>query len=90
MVNFGPLMASLGHPCKFQRVSCLGSVIVRNSSSGHQPNLAVLNRGRHLYSAGRPSRWALPHILVIIIVCLLCTEICCFFAYLCRCPGSSH
>jgi len=21
-----------------------------------------LNRGRHLYSAGRPSRWALAHI----------------------------
>jgi len=25
---------------------------------------AALNRGRHLYSAGRPSRWALAHILV--------------------------
>ena len=25
---------------------------------------AALNRGRHLYSAGRPSRWALTHILV--------------------------
>jgi len=24
-----------------------------------------LNRGRHLYSAGRPSRWALAHILVL-------------------------
>jgi len=23
---------------------------------------AALNRGRHLYSAGRPSRWALAHI----------------------------
>jgi len=29
------------------------------SSSGRQPNFAALNRGRHLYSAGRPSRWAL-------------------------------
>jgi len=29
------------------------------SSSGHQPNFAALNRGRHLYSAGRPSRWAM-------------------------------
>jgi len=29
--------------------------------SGRQPN-AALNRGRHLYSAGRPSRWALAHI----------------------------
>jgi len=34
------------------------------SSSGHQPNFAALNRGRHLCSAGRPSRWALAHILV--------------------------
>jgi len=25
----------------------------------------ALNRGRHLYSAGRPSRWALTHILVL-------------------------
>ena len=29
-----------------------------------QPNFAALNSGRHLYSAGRPSRWALAHILV--------------------------
>jgi len=34
------------------------------SSSGRQPNFAVLNRGRHLCSAGRPSGWALAHILV--------------------------
>ena len=27
-----------------------------------QPNFAALNRGRHLHSAGRPSRWALAHI----------------------------
>ena len=53
---------SLGHPCKFQRVSRLGSVTARHSSSGRQPNFAALNRGRHLYSAGRSSRWALAHI----------------------------
>jgi len=33
-------------------------------SSGRQPNSAALNRGRHLHSVGRPSRWALAHILV--------------------------
>jgi len=57
-------LASLGHPCKFQRLSRLGSVTARarHSSSGRQPNFAALNRGRHLYSAGRPSRWALAHI----------------------------
>ena len=45
---------SLGHPSKFQRVSSLGSVTARQT--------AALNRGRHLYSAGRPPRWALAHI----------------------------
>ena len=38
-------MASLGHPCKFQRVSHLGSVTARHSSSGRQPNFAALSRG---------------------------------------------
>ena len=56
---------SLGHPCKFQRVSRLGSVTAQHSSSGRQPKFAALNRGRYLYSAWRPSRWALAHILVI-------------------------
>ena len=53
---------SLGHPCKFQRVSRLGSVTARHCGSGRQRNFAALDRGRHLYSAGRPSRWALAHI----------------------------
>ena len=34
----------------------------RHSSNGRQPNFAALNTGRHPYSAGRPSRWALAHI----------------------------
>jgi len=53
---------SLGHPCKFQRLSRLGSVTARQSSSECQPNFVALIRGRHLCSAGRPSRWALAHI----------------------------
>ena len=56
--------AGLGHLIIFQRVSRLGSVTARQSSSGHQPNFAALNRGRHLCSAGRQSRWALAHSLV--------------------------
>ena len=36
--------------------------------SGRQPNFAVLNRERHLYSAGRPSRWALAHISSLVCV----------------------
>jgi len=58
-------LAGLGHPIIFQRVSRLGSVTARQSSSGRQPNFAALNRGRHLYSSQRPSRWALAHILVL-------------------------
>jgi len=56
------LLASLGHPDTFQRLSRLGSVTARHSNSGRQPNFAALNRARHLYSAGRPSRWVLAHI----------------------------
>ena len=54
---------SLGYPSKFQRVSRLGSVTARHSTVlvGVRQT-AALNRGRHLYSAGRPSRWALAHI----------------------------
>ena len=59
------------HPCKFQRVSRLDSVTARHSSSGRQPNFPALNRGRHLYSAGWPSRWALAHISGLVIFCVL-------------------
>ena len=34
--------------------------------SRRQPNFAALKRGRHLYSTGQPSRWALAHISGII------------------------
>jgi len=56
---------SLGHPSYFQRVSHLGSVTARHSSTGRQRNFAALKRGRHLYLAGRPSRWELAHILIV-------------------------
>ena len=61
----GSMVDSLGQPCKFQQVSRLVSVTARHSSRGRQPNFAALNRGRHLYSAGRPSRWSFAHILVL-------------------------
>jgi len=37
-------LASLGHPCKFQRVLRLGSVTARHSSSGREPNCGVKQR----------------------------------------------
>jgi len=55
-------LASLGHLCRFQRVSRLGSVTAQHSSSGRQPNFAAFHRGHHLYSAGRPSLWSLVYI----------------------------
>ena len=69
---------SLGHPCKFQRVSHLVHVTARHSSIGRQPNFAALNRERHLYSAGRPSRWALAHIssLRLFFSCVLDYKLC--------------
>ena len=47
--------------------SYIGSVTAWLSSSGHQAIFAALSRGHHLYSAGRPSRWASAHILVTIV-----------------------
>jgi len=44
----------------------IDSVIAPHLSSGRQPNFAAFSRGRHLYSAGRPSCWASAHILVIL------------------------
>jgi len=60
MVNFGLLTAEIccrvwGTPANFNGFRVL-AVTARHS--------AALNRGRHLYSTGRPSRWALAHILV--------------------------
>jgi len=71
MANFGPLAAEigLGHASKFRQLYHLGSVTARHSGSGCQPNFAALNRGRHLYSAWWPSRWALAHILVLFWFC---------------------
>jgi len=68
MVNFGPLTAEIcwrvwGTPTistGFASWQCYCTA----SSSGRQPNFAALNRGRQLRSAGRPSGWALAHILV--------------------------
>jgi len=71
MVNFGPLSAEIralvwGTPADlngFRVLAALlhGTVVVGVSQT------AVLNRGRHLYAAGRPSRLALAHISSIFI-----------------------
>jgi len=83
MVNFGPLAVEIRWrvwaPMQISTVSRLGSVTAQHSSIGRQLNFAALNSGRHLYSARRPSRWALAHISssfvdlsAIYIVCFNC------------------
>ena len=59
MVNFGPLAAEIvsllwGTPANFNGFRALAALLYSQT--------AALNRGRHLNSAGRSSRWALAHI----------------------------
>ena len=66
MVNFGLLAAEIYWRVWGTLQISTGFAFWRSyctaSSSGRQPNFAALDRGRHLCSAGWPSRWALAHI----------------------------
>ena len=68
IVNFGPLTAEIGSgvwaPLQISTGFASWQRYCTASSSGRQPKFGALNRGRHLCSAGRPSGWALAHILV--------------------------
>jgi len=69
MVNFGPLAAEIfslvwGTPGNFNGLRVLAALLHGTLVLGVSQT-AALNRGRHLYSAGRPSRWALAHIPVL-------------------------
>ena len=66
MVNFGLLAAEIvslvwGTPANFNAFRVLAALLHGTLIVGVSQTEA-LNRGRHLYSAGRPSRWALAHI----------------------------
>jgi len=52
------------HSCASKLYQAKGGTFFETQCSGRQTKFAALNRGRHLYSAGRSSRWALAHILV--------------------------
>jgi len=57
--ELGPLTAEIvslvwGTPTNFNGFRVLAALL--------HSQTAALNKGRHLYSAGRPSRWALAHI----------------------------
>ena len=89
MVNFGLLAAEIvslvwGIPGNFNGFCVLvallhGTLVVGVSQT------AALNRGRQLYSAGRPSGWALAHISSFICFTYRCRVSGCVpFGYLCR------
>ena len=66
MVNFGPLAAEIlslvwDTPGTFNVFRVLAALLHGTLVVGVSQT-AALNSGRHLYSAGRPSRWALAHI----------------------------
>jgi len=68
MVNFGPLTAEIrwlvwGTPANFNGFRVLAALLHDTLVVGVSQT-AALNRGRHLYSTGRPPRWALAHLLV--------------------------
>ena len=72
MVNFGPLAAEIvslvwGTPGNFNGFRVLASLLHVTLVVGVS-RTAAFNRGRHLYSAGRPSRWALAHISSLILI----------------------
>ena len=99
MVNVGPLAAEIdpvvwGTPANFNWVSRLGSVTARHCRCGRQPNFAALNTGRHLYSAGRPSRWALANIsssfCITFTLYILCTVNTAHLIVLARCNRWPH
>jgi len=66
MVNFGPLAVEIvslvwGTPANFNRFRVLAALLHGTLVVGVSQT-AAFNRGCHLYSAGRPSRWASAHI----------------------------
>jgi len=68
MANFGPLAAEIdpvvwGTHANFNGFHVLAALLHGTLVVGVSQT-AALNRGRHLYSAGRLSCWALAHILV--------------------------
>ena len=82
MVNFGPLAAEIislvwGTPGNFNGFRVL-AVLLHGTLVVGVSQTASLNRGRHLYSARRPSRWASAHISSVNLECrseMWCTRL---------------
>jgi len=87
MANFGLLMAEIGWgtPANFNGFRVV-AVLLHGTLVVGVSQTAALNRGRHLYSAGWPSRWALAHILVFLYFshCLQVDVVICSLQKLCE------
>jgi len=94
MVNSGLLTAEIcwrvwGTPANFNGFRVLAALLHGTLVVSVSQTLMPLDRGRHLYSAGRPSRWALAHILVLSFFLLWSPYVigrpyifsCCFFFF---------
>jgi len=70
MANFGPLAAKIVSlvwvtPANFSGFRVLAALLHGTLVAGVSQT-AVLNKGCHLYLPGRPSRWPMAHILVLL------------------------
>jgi len=82
MVNFGPLAAEIswrvwGTPANFNGF-CVLVALLHNSQVVGVSQTVALNRGRHLYSAGRASHWAMAHVTVVVVFVSYCYIYCDF------------
>jgi len=69
MVNFGPLAAKIDlvvwcTPANFNGFRFLAALLDSTPAVGVSQTKRHWTEGANLYAAGRPSRWALAHILV--------------------------
>jgi len=87
MVNFGLLTAKIcwrvwGTPANFNGLIRVLAVLLHGILVVGVSQTAALNRGQHLYLAGRPSRWALAHILFLFVAAAAYSQLLC--ALLCK------
>ena len=76
MVNFGLLAAEIvllvwGTPANFNRF-CILAALLHGTLVVGVSQTAAFSIGRHLYSAGRPSGWALVHISSLFMLSCVC------------------
>jgi len=89
MVNFGPLAAEIvslvsGTPANFNgfRLSSLGSVTARHSSSGGcQPNCGVQQRAPPIFGRAAITLGIRPHFLLYLFIIYLSSDLICKHAH---------